>query len=67
MGMLDRGYRGGNILWFSRHKVLLSPSFLICEWGLPRERESAGAGPTPLWGKRGGVGFARACCMLLLL
>jgi len=33
--------------------IVTSPSFLIVNGGSPAERESAG--PTPLWGKRGGV------------
>ena len=37
------------------------PLFSLCDWGLPRRAWSgAGAGPTPLWGKRGGVRQDRA-------
>jgi len=32
------------------------PLLSHCEWGLPRRASGARAGPTPLWGKRGGVG-----------
>ena len=40
--------------------VVASPSFLIVTGGSPAESGAGGgAGPTPLWGKRGGVGGRR--------
>ena len=46
----------GNFFLHVNGLIISSPSFLIVNGGSPAERESgARAGPTPLWGKRGGV------------
>ena len=46
----------GNFVLPVNGLIISSPSFLIVNGGSPAERESgARAGPTPRWGKRGGV------------